>query len=434
MKKNAARTANMHILIQDPGAISAALYRRFARRAQLQGLLPDQVVDGEPYLALNALVLDAADHALLARLTETFAAAFQKAGERLAADVPGLVEMGFPWLAAELLAAEPPRRPLVGRLDFVRDEDGRWWLLELNADTPSGVREAIVADELAHALLPTDGLARPGAALAPSLIAAFRAALAGAPRGRALGLVTTTSMLEDLAQMAFTRELLAGPLGERGIEVVLGDLDNLAATRRGLTLCGRPLGALYRYVPFEGMLGSPAFAAIYEAVAAGHLALLNGLYGLLLQHKGVMSWLWAHRDDERLGDEERAAIRRHLPPTWPIDAYPEEEAQASLVAKQVFGREGEEVFFGEDLAPEAWTALVRRRTYVAQRRVRVVELAGAVPTSVGFERRSGHASVGCFAVDGRWAGYYTRFGGKVITSRAKCLATFVDRPSSVLLQ
>lgn len=418
----------MRILLADPAALPAARYRRFTRRAQLRGMLADHLVRGEPYLALNAAVLGADEAALLRHLTTTFASAFERAGRLLAREVAGLEAIGFPWAAAELLAAEPPRLPLIGRFDFVQDVDDHWWLLEFNPDTPSGVREATAVEAAAHELLPdASGLEREGERLAEALVGAFRRALADLPVGSALGLLTTASELEDLAQMAYTRELLRKPLAELGLDVVLGDVDNLRATRGGLTLCGRPIAALYRYVALEAIFGTTAFAAIFEAASAGRVRLLNGLYGLLLQHKGLLAWLWAHRDDPLFPPEERAAIREHLPPTWWIVDQPPDVGQAALVAKQVFGREGEEVFFGEDLGPEAWQTLRHRRMYVVQQRVRVAEQEAAVPTSRGMERRRGHATVGCYAVDGGGVGYYTRFGEKIITSRAKWLATFVER-------
>src|SRR5712692_5208728 len=152
----------MRVLVSDPARSNEGRYRRFVRRAELCGLLADHLYQGEPYLALNAVVLDQSEAALLRHVTEQFATAFHKAAQVLAADVPRLVAMGFPWAAAELLAAETPAMPLAGRLDFVRDAAGAWWLLEFNADTPSGIREAIVADELVHRLLPQAGpLGRP---------------------------------------------------------------------------------------------------------------------------------------------------------------------------------------------------------------------------------------------------------------------------------
>jgi hypothetical protein len=92
----------------------------------------------------------------------------------------------------------------------------------------------------------------------------------------------------------------------------------------------------------------------------------------------------------------------------------------------VFGREGEEVFFGEDAAADVWETLRRRRTYVAQRRVKVASIDAVVQTSAGPRSMHGYATVGSYVVRGHWAGFYSRFGGKITTSRAKWLATFVD--------
>lgn len=152
-----------------------------------------------------------------------FSRVFHAAGQRVAADVPATMALGFPWAAAELLARETPRLPLIGRFDFVQErtaDGGRWRLLELNADTPSGVREGIGCDCIVADLLSeAAGLVRPSASLQTRFVAAVVDALGlGAssvasggsvvPRGGALGIVTTASELEDLSQMAYTADLL----------------------------------------------------------------------------------------------------------------------------------------------------------------------------------------------------------------------------------
>jgi glutathionylspermidine synthase len=432
-----------------------ARYRRLVRRAQVDGFLADHLVRGEPYLAPDVAWLSPADDALLRRLTETFASAFGRAGRALAADVAGLEELGFPWVAAELLHAEPARVPLLGRFDFVRDETGRWWLLEFNADTPSGLREACAVEETFCAL----GLAerpfyRPSVNLGKNLTAAFCDAMAGVPVGRALGFVTDASELEDLAQLAFTARLLRAQFDHRGIPIVLGDVADLRATSRGLQLRGQPVGAVYRYFPFETAFGSPAFAAVADAVAAGKVRLLNGLFGLLLQHKGVLAWLWKHRDSAGFSVAERAAIGEHVPGTWKIEEFtpspptplpPGERGDTvpsasptplspggrgiggeGVVVKQVFGREGEEVYFGADLTDAQWAQFRQQRTYVVQERVAIAPQLATIATANGLCRATGYPTVGAYAVNGRWAGYYSRFGGPIITSRAKWLATLVD--------
>src|SRR6185437_13009456 len=383
----------MRALVSDRSRIPDGLYRRFVRRAQIEGRLADHLYAGEPYLAMNAVVLDPGESACLARLTEVFSGAFDRAARRLAGDVSLLQEMGFPWVAAELLTAEKPRVPVVGRFDWVQDPDGRWWLLEFNADTPSGLREAVVVDRLVHEMLPeARSLHRPSASLAARIVEEVTRAVSGIPSGLALGLVTDAGELEDLSQLAFTRDLLREPLGQAKTDLALGDINNLRWTRGGLLLGRQPLGAIYRYFPFEVMLGLPAFSAIYDAVARGKLRLLNGLYGLLLQHKGLIAWLWEHREDPCFSDVERAAIRDHLPPTRGIADSPAGDDRP-VVVKQVFGREGEEVFFSEDMAPDDWATLRQRRTYVVQQRIEVADLDAAVWSSLGPRIQRGQVNV-----------------------------------------
>ncbi|MGE3273251.1 MAG: glutathionylspermidine synthase family protein, partial [Chloroflexota bacterium] len=415
-------------IVTETGEISPSLYRRFWRRAQLEACLPDLMVRGEPYLALNGLVLSAPDNRLLQRLTAVFSRVFHAAGQRVAADVSTTIALGFPWAAAELMAREPFRQPILGRFDFVQDTEGHWYLLELNADTPSGVREGIECDRLVYELLPEAArLDRPSAHLGRRITEAICQGVAQVPPGGALGIVTTASELEDLSQMAYTARLLGPALAERGLDVVLGDAGNLRLTRAGLTLRGRRIEALYRYLPFEAIFGTPTFAAMEEAVALGQVTILNGLYGLLLQNKGLLAWIWDHREDASLFDgEARVAIREHLPATWLLQDAPPDTSQGQLVAKQVFGREGQEVFFGEDCSEDLWQTLVRRQTYVAQQRVRVAQTPAVVHTSLGPDVREGFATVGCFGVDGRFAGCYTRYGSKIITSASKWLATFAE--------
>jgi glutathionylspermidine synthase len=408
-------------------------YRRFVRRAQCSALLADNLVRGEPYLSPEPYVLTTADDALLRQLTEVFAVAFDRAAGAVGGNVPALEAMGFPWVAAELLQVEAPYRPVVGRFDFVPDDTGHWWLVEYNADTPSGLREAIGGEAAVLATYPdARRFARPSLGLRDAVVNSFVEATRQLRPGLTLGLVTNAGELEDVGQIAFIRHLIADSLADRGIRVVLGDVDNLRSRRSRLYLKDTRVDALYRLFPFESTFGTTAFAAIYDAVASGHLVLLNGLFGLLLQHKGLLAWLWAHRDDPVLSTEERAAIQTHLPPTWHIGEWrsdmplADEHSDSDVVVKQVFGREGEEVFVGSALAPEQWQVFQQRQTYVVQHLVPVTSRTLAVPTAAGPRTQSGYATVGSFVVNGSWAGYYSRFGGQITDARAKWLPTLVE--------
>lgn len=419
----------MRALVTDPTTVSAGLWRRYADRALTAGVFPDWLNRGEPYFTLNALVIEPPSAAELVRATNRLAPVFAKAARAVAADVDRLVSFGFPWAAAELLAQEPETPLVLGRFDFVPDATGHWWLIEFNADTPSGLREGVALDRLIHALAPGAGSTRTlsdqlGRRFSDQLVAAVTAP--GGPAVERVGLVTDAGMVEDLAQFVFTHDLIAPALAERGIDVVLGDLDNLGRRGADLTLIGRPIQALYRYYPFEHLLGRSEFPAIYESIFAGRLRLLNGLRGLLAQNKALLAWIWQHRDGAPFNPDERAAIRDHIPPTVPILDLPADFDYRHSVVKQVFGREGEEVYFGDRLTADDWRLCRRWRSYIVQERIDVPAIEAVIWRRAGPVRETVWPGVGAFVTGRQFAGCFTRFGGPIINHQAKYVATLVE--------
>lgn len=422
--------------------------------------MPDYAHYGEPYPALNGVVLSWEQHRSLVALTEHFARVFEKASTALARDPGALERLGFPWLARELLSLEstdgtagPPEPMVLGRFDFLLDDAGDWQLLEYNADTPSGPRETVeveaaIAEHLSleGGTNSTSGLDRSGPVLVQRVTRAVLEALdasgtndgsdrgRGTPETRVLGIMTDAGYAEDLAQTVFLARLLEEPLRRRGVKVVFGDVDNLSLSRGRLQLLGHRMDALYRYYPFETLLGQQAFADLFEVVTRGRLRLLNGLRGLLAQNKGVMAWIWKHRSDKALfTSAERLAIREHLPPIHWVGDLPADPSAANVesrVLKQVFGREGDEVYFGDQMTPEDWARCYAWGSYVAQERVRSRPVAMVIQTSGGPEVRETWPVVGSFAARTRWAGYYTRAGGQITTGHAKFVGTFWEREAT----
>jgi glutathionylspermidine synthase len=148
---------------------------------------------------------------------------------------------------------------------------------------------------------------------------------------------------------------------------------------------------------------------------------------LLAQNKGVLAWLWSHHEDLHLFTaSERRAILEHLPAVSWIDEVDGRRQSGEVVLKQVFGREGEEVYFGDRLSDEDWQRCRAWGSYIVQRRVEAAPLRMVIRTSAGPAVRSLWPAVGSFTAAGRWAGYYTRLGEPITTARAKFVATFVE--------
>jgi glutathionylspermidine synthase len=413
--------------------------------------LPDLWLYGEPYPTLNAVILEPEEHASLVALTERFATIFHKAVRALQRDAGALQRLGFPWVALELLDREAPDEPFIlGRFDFALDAGGAWQVLEYNADTPSGTRETVALERVVLRHLNGRSLRAPegqrGSAglagleelaglegtarlLGGAVRRAFARALEGLPEGATLGIVTDAGYAEDLSQAVFLHRHLAPALARRGLRTRYADVDNLSLSRGRLHLLGHPLDALYRYYPFETLLGQQAFVDLFAAVGGGRLRLLNGWRGLLAQNKGLLAWLWAHRADTALfSAPERRTIEAHLPPVWWIDEVPPGERREALVLKQAFGREGEEVYFGDRLSDADWARCLEWGSYVCQRRVAVPPLVAAVSTASGAETQTLWPAVGSFTARGRWAGYYTRLGAPITDASARYVPTLVHAP------
>ncbi|HLI25677.1 MAG TPA: glutathionylspermidine synthase family protein [Chloroflexota bacterium] len=422
-----ARAGRLHARAAAWYATAPAAYPRrwdeHLHRAAFRYYLYDNTVAGERYLALDALTLSPALHARLVAATETLARVFQRAVHAVRRERALVERLGFNWAVAEMLAHEPvgPWLSPIGRFDFLLDRTGEWRLLEYNSDTPSGIREALGAG---HLLATAVGhrWPRPSAVLGYRLRRAFARQLAAAPRPvRRVGIVTDAGYAEDFAQALFLRDLLA-PLGH---EVVVGDLDNLAARRGRIRLLGRPLDALYRLYPVERLYGHPLFPDLMAAVLDGRLWLLNPLVALLAQDKALLAWLWAHRTDSRFPPAEQAAIARHLPETYLVEALPPGLDLSAFVVKEFFGREGEEVYFADALSPEDWARCQQWRTFVVQRRVASPPVPRLVRAPGGWRVASGVACIGSYVAGARWAGHYVRLGDAITTNRACHAPLFV---------
>lgn len=399
--------------------------------------MPDFGVSGEPYPTLATLVLDHDAHDALTRLTGSFDRIIANAIDHILEDRKYLVRLGFPAVAIDPLTREPRgTRPLLGRFDFLFDEHGTWQLIEYNADTPSGLRETITVEPLVWRYLPrTLRQARPvgthlGTALSRATLGRLSRPLITSREVRTLGIFTDASHTEDFAQTEAFAKLLREPLLGAGIEVVVGDVDNLHLDHGRLHFQTGPVDAIYRYFPFETLLSHPAWTMLFTAVDTGQVRLMNGLRGLLAQNKGVLAWIWSHRDDDAVFDaNDRQIIGNHLPATGWVDAIPPPHARNEVILKQVFGREGEEVRHGSELDDDAWRQCVAWGSYVSQRRVVTVPSAATVATSRGHREVQVWPCVGSFAVDGHWAGYYTRIGGEVTRHDAQWCATGVSTAS-----
>jgi len=395
--------------------------------AGLRDLNLDTWAGGRRYLSLATLCLTASEARQLREVTVQFAKLLDQAVTGILEDAEWWSSLAWPWPAIELARQEPPYPSLYGRFDCLLDEGGDWQIIEYNADTPSGGREASGLEPAIAKLFPGN-LRRLSPSLRSQLIRALRNRIAEHPRPvRLVGVVSSHSWLEDIAQATW----LAGLLRGAGQPTLIGDITDLANRRGRITLRGQPIDALYRFYPVERLYRHAIFASLAEAAIDGTLLVLNGLRGFLAQSKACLAWLWANR--HALGGLAEEAIERHLPAT----VLARDARAAGLlekgVLKHVNGREGDSVVFGQHVDHASWEERLLEGGYVVQR---AVNSPAVQDVEVDDLRRRvecvgpRYACVGAFSIGGRFGGCYTRLDGPITSARATYAATLQETDST----
>jgi len=394
-----------------------------AARAGLRQLNLDTWAAGRRYLSLTSVVLSAAEAAQLKAMTPRFSKLLDAAVDGILADPDWWSSLAWPWPAIELAHQEPAHpgglASLYGRFDCLLGEGGAWQVVEYNADTPSGGREATGLEPLAARMYP--GMRGLSGRLARLLVSTLRARIEHHPRPvRLVGVVSSHGWLEDMAQATW----LAWLLRRAGQPTLVGDVTDLATRRGRITLRGRPIDALYRFYPIERLYRHAIFASLCEASIDGRLLILNGLRGFLAQSKACLAWLWSNR--VKLGASAERTIERHLPPTFLVRAPAAAEWVPHGVVKHVNGREGDSVVFGTSIDAAGWEARLIEGGYVVQRAVASPALDDVEVDDLQRQVRCvgpRYACVGAFAIGGRFGGCYTRLDGPITSAQATYAAT-----------
>jgi glutathionylspermidine synthase len=397
-------------------------------RAGQKTLNLDTWAAGRRYLSLASVCLTQSELRQLRELTASFARLIDRAVKGILQDPDWWSALAWPWPAIELARQEPlhpgGHTTLLGRFDCLLDLNGTWQVIEYNADTPSGVREASGLEPAIAHLHP--GCRPVSRGLSRKLMQTLLHRLATEPRlirTGVVGVVSSHSWLEDMAQATWLAQLLR----KAGIEAIVGDVTDLTQRRGRILLRGTPIDALYRFYPVERLYRHPIFASLCEASIDGRLLLLNGLRSFLAQSKVCLAWLWAN--GSRLEPSERAAVERHLPCTL----LARDSAAAGLlyesVVKHVNGREGDSVVFGNMLDTAAWEARLLEGGYVVQRAVASPAVNDVEVDDLQRELHplgSRYACVGAFCIGGRFGGCYTRLDGPITSARATYAATLLQ--------
>ncbi|TCP57597.1 glutathionylspermidine synthase [Tumebacillus sp. BK434] len=383
---------------------------------QAEGVFTWDWMYGEEYALAGLHLISAELRQELAEATERLGAIFtkmvgviQQGGDEL------LLELGIPpeTFDAVRVTMPVPHATVVGRFDFAPTKDGLK-MLELNADTPTGIVEAFHVNGRVCAHY---GAQDPNAGAAEQFAAAFGEVMAAYAReGRPTERIWFAA-LDWHEEDAGTTKYLLEKSGLAGKFVALADLrvlDDVLYVLEGEEMV--PVDVWYRLHALEKLVedrdedGYPTGEHVLRLIAEGRVAIINPPSGFLAQTKALQALIWnLHEQGQFFTAEEHAAIAKYMLPTYLENRF---LGQKAFVAKPIFGREGGAVsLFAADGQPIEqdgeefyWEQPMIYQELVEMETVEVETLKGPY---------RGHLLWGSFWIGGRASAINARIGGRI---------------------
>lgn len=406
-------------------------YNAFAEALQATCRISDPWIEGKPRFRLQPMLLTKSVYAELGEAAERIGALYDELCALVLAD-PSLLDFFdltpyqcLMWLASGGLWHG------IARLDLFLLTDGRVQMCEMNSDTPSGEAEAVLLNSLFAPSFPP--VQNPNSAFPAQFIKMLRSFLTPAnTEPLRVGIIFPTEIPEDLSMVLCYEEWLQGA----GFEVVFGAPFNLHPMEGGAVgMFGKRLHIALRHYktdwwaeresvwidglhfPDEEPL-ERELSLILEAVADGHLQVVNPFGAALTQNKLTMAFFWQKR--ERFSPEAQETIDRYVPKTLRLcdvrDAVLLEKNE--WVLKSDYGCEGDEVIIGREVSNDIWQQSLEQ---AIPTRWILQQFFDAAPTEDGYI-----PNFGVYLLGGRTSGIYTRLAPVATDYRALSVATFLE--------
>lgn len=332
-----------------------------------------------------------------------------------------LLDMGYPpetlrFLRLRAAGAET----VIARFDFI-EHGGSYKCIELNADTPTFIKELFVVNGLVCQHFARQN---PNVGQEERLQQAVRASVAG---GEHIVFTAHAGHVEDYYTACYLMQLVPG--------AKFTALNQLQIVR-GVGLFdenGVRIDVLYRQTfPIENMVrdedaaGNPIGQWLLELVEQQLVTIINPPSAFLLQNKAVQAVIWGLHEARHafFTDEEHMWIAAHFLPTY-LDEHVLRERGVSYVKKPVFGREGDTVaIFDAAGRQQQADPSTSYEHYLAVYQQYVPQPTARFQTEKG--EQTGELLFGSFLINGEASALGLRVGGKITNNLSYYLPVAVE--------
>lgn len=371
------------------------------------------------YALYDCLEVTQKDVTEMREIAEKAFTIFQKTAHMLRSYAPDhlLEELDYPrstltYIRKKTLQSDT----IIGRFDFVKTTEG-FKILELNADTPTFIKECFVINgKVANRL----GYEDPNAGTEADLTAAVRAAIIEAAKSRNLRNphIVFTSHSDHEEDLLTTLYLLQ----KSAVKARFVPLSELVIDENGLYDDeGSRIDILYRQTyPIEHLANDSdehtkrrVGEQLIQLVIEDKLSLINPPSAFLLQSKAVMAIIWGlmEEDSDTYTMDEKRWIRQYFLPTYlEKDTFIAEGV--AFVEKPSFGREGDTI----TIYDEEGHIRNKNRNENYSDSIPVFQKYVEMPTiSIKTEQgiQEARQLFGCFVINGKGSAIGVRAGAEI---------------------
>jgi glutathionylspermidine synthase len=304
----------------------------------------------------------------------------------------------------------------IGRFDWVIDTYGRLKLLEFNSETPAGLMEATVLNELIYKRFYSDYI-NPNANLKEDIRDSFINIIEDCKRKHEVNNVgfVSTIYYEDLYNTSSILDIIK----DLPFNFIVGEVSGLNADGGKLYLYGTPLDAVYRYYPLDWLEEDTYYRGVVESFNNNSLS-INSVSTYITQSKAFMALVWELMSQNFYSSEERKCIEKYMPKT----ALSSKKLNVEdYCIKPFFGREGESVKFSLD----SNFIYNKEENIVFQERIDIENIRLNIYNTIRRNNEIVYPIIGAYVAGDKFSGIYTRAGGRVTDCTAVYLPTYIKR-------
>lgn len=363
------------------------------------------------YINTNPLVLDRNKYEELKDLTNKMAVIFKKV-QSFAKDNISLYKdsLNLEYLEKVIKNSNTEELCLLGRMDWILDNNGVFKILEINSETPAGTFETMyIGEELLKKFNTKLSLENINSKFKEKVLAQASKMIAEYSKVKEIKSIAIVGSLyyEDWYTMNTIKVILSEL---KGITITLGNIYDLKVTEEGETsLYGNKIDALFRYYPLDWLeyKETEDLERLRVALENNKVISLNNTNSIISQNKIFFVLIYELLKFNFFNEEEVELIENHIPfTTIEVDKMKTND----FIVKPILSREGKGIMLSRDILDiEDF-----KEGHIFQEYIFSITLNNKYPV------------FGTYVCGNEFSGMYTRLGSEITDMSCMYIPTYVE--------